>query len=108
VKLELEVNGYTVSLDGEVNEIIEELKALDAAATALIDAAVEVQQKFVAKGVFTKSQKPKASPSTPPPGSGDVPTCNHGPRKDLGHKNYKHRWYCAAPYNATDKCDPID
>lgn len=26
-----------------------------------------------------------------------VPTCAHGPMKDLAAKNYRNRWYCPAP-----------
>lgn len=37
-----------------------------------------------------------------------APICKHGPMKDLQHKNYKSRWYCAAPYGTPkdQQCSP--
>jgi hypothetical protein len=41
------------------------------------------------------------------PGSIVVPSCQHGPMKDLSAKNYRHRWYCAAP-KGTQQCQARD
>jgi hypothetical protein len=35
---------------------------------------------------------PQAAPVNP-----NMPTCQHGPMKDLSAKGYRHRWYCPAP-----------
>lgn len=38
---------------------------------------------------------------------GGVPSCKHGPMKDLADKGYKHRWYCTSS-DRKNQCAAVD
>lgn len=103
----LNVNGLTAE------ELASHLKQLSEMAPELMESLNSIKQAGFAVEAFKGgADKIPAAPGTPP--STETPHCKHGIMKDLqGKKNakgqpYKNRYYCAAEYDAPDKCAARD
>lgn len=104
------VNGDLIIVRADSADELKELtKGLADVADEVITDWSSFKQAALAKGVFTADSgkssggggKAAASDSAPP--SGDTPTCQHGPMKDLAGRGYKNRWYCKE-YKKENQC----
>lgn len=120
VQLTTFVNGDNITIrtaNGE--DLAETLEGLAEFGDRAVTALGNFKQLAIAKGVFTGDANTKKASSngsgkrasdTPPPSTDDggVPTCEHGPMKDLRSSNYKYDYYCTLETkNWKDKCRPV-
>lgn len=119
VQLSFTTNGDHVVFRADTGEeLLEVAKSVAENYKETLDAVNTVKQVGVASGVFTGDSlkknggdnKKSRSSDTPPPSGGEVevPTCEHGPMKDLRGNGYKYDFYC--PSDEKDwkkKCKPV-
>ena len=113
VQLSTTVNGNLVNLRAQSAEELQELaEGLAKSVDATFRAFAQFKEGVVLKDLFTGNAQ------TPLKGSGGqqssvakvnedgVPSCKHGPMKDLRSKNYKSDFYCSSD-DRDKQCKPV-
>lgn len=110
IQVSTTVNGNLVNLRAQSaeelkNTVVELAKSVDDIFTAF----AQFKDGVILKDLFTgNAQQPlKGQGSAKTNATEDgVPTCKHGPMKDLRHKNYKSDFYCTES-DRDKQCKPV-
>jgi hypothetical protein len=113
IQLSTTVNGNLVNVRGQsAEELLKTVEDLAKVVDPMFTAFAAFKDGVILKDLFTgNAQTPLKSAgggnaSKPAADSDGVPSCKHGPMKDLRSKNYKSDFYCTES-DRDKQCKPV-